>query len=421
VAWQDRVREAAYTSPLGGRFTFLFEDVSVSAKKRTAEFEFANVEGSYIQDNKHSGRRYPLRIYFSGANYDLEAETFFEALLEQGAGRLEHPMYGTKDVVPFGEITRRDDLVSGANQAVFEVLFVNTLLALYPNPQSDPSSDLVALLALFDTAASEQFAEQTDLAGAIEQANEKATVRTLLGTVSAALEIVAAATADVRREFGDAVAAVNLGIDVLIGQPVLLVQQIVNLTRAPARAEAGIRSRIEGYRRLLDRILASAAADGSLDDTALAGIKLRITNDFHTADLFAMSAVTGSILSVLETTFSTKPEAIAAALEVNEQLDALVTWRDGRLATLGELDPGGAYQALQSAVALVTGYLIQISFTLIVERRVVLDRERTIIDLAAELYGTVDDKLDFLISSNDLSGAELLELPRGRMIKYYDG
>ena len=52
-------------------------------------------------------------------------------------------------------------------------------------------------------------------------------------------------------------------------------------------------------------------------------------------------------------------------------------------------------------------------------RRVVLDRNRTIIDLAAELYGSVDDQLDFLINSNNLTGSEILELPRGREIVYY--
>ena len=40
-------------------------------------------------------------------------------------------------------------------------------------------------------------------------------------------------------------------------------------------------------------------------------------------------------------------------------------------------------------------------------------------DLDAELYGSVDDRLDFLIESNGLTGSEILELPRGRAIVYY--
>jgi len=70
-------------------------------------------------------------------------------------------------------------------------------------------------------------------------------------------------------------------------------------------------------------------------------------------------------------------------------------------------------------VALTAGFLVEISFNLKQERRIILTRNRSIIDLVAELYGTVDDQLDFLISSNDLSGSEILEVPKGREIVYY--
>ena len=78
-----------------------------------------------------------------------------------------------------------------------------------------------------------------------------------------------------------------------------------------------------------------------------------------------------------------------------------------------------AYQQLQEAAALTAGFLVFISFSLKQERRLVLDRARTVIDLAAELYGSVDDPLDFFIASNRLSGSEILELPIGREVVYY--
>jgi hypothetical protein len=99
--------------------------------------------------------------------------------------------------------------------------------------------------------------------------------------------------------------------------------------------------------------------------------------------------------------------------------DEMVAWRDTGFDDLSQIDLGGAYQALHTATSLTAGRLIEASFTLVPERRIVIDRPRTIIDLAADLYGSVDDRLDFLIASNDLSGSEILELPRGAMIKYY--
>jgi len=84
------------------------------------------------------------------------------------------------------------------------------------------------------------------------------------------------------------------------------------------------------------------------------------------------------------------------------------------------IDTGAGYQALQSAAALVSGYLVETSFSLATERNIVMTEPRTIIDLAAEIYGAVDERLDFLINTNSLTGSEILELPRGRVIRYYE-
>ena len=52
------------------------------------------------------------------------------------------------------------------------------------------------------------------------------------------------------------------------------------------------------------------------------------------------------------------------------------------------------------------------------ERTLILDRDRTVIDLCVELLGSLVD-LDFFIASNDLSGSEMIELQRGQTIVYY--
>ena len=105
--WQTRIREAAYNSPSGARFTFDYENVSQSIEKKTTSFDFPDANGTYIQDLGNTGRRYPLRMFFWGNDYDQEVEAFEAALLERGIGKLEHPIYGVKNVVPFGVITRR--------------------------------------------------------------------------------------------------------------------------------------------------------------------------------------------------------------------------------------------------------------------------------------------------------------------------
>jgi prophage DNA circulation protein len=388
--------------------------------KRTAAFEFPQVNGAYIQDNGAGPRKYPMLCIFWGKDCDRIASAFMAALYETGQGLLEHPLYGNVDAVPFADVERRDDLVSAANQSIVSVTFYSTIGAVYPSAKGNPRNELAAAIEGFNVAAAQQFAATTDLRSAVARANTASTIKTLLKTVSASLNAAADATSAVRQQFQNAQDAVNGGIDVLIGQPIALARQITDLIQAPGRALIGIESRLSMYAQLLLGTLDSAAASGVYDSNELSSVRLRLSNDFHTSDLFAMSAVSGSAVSVLNTTFSTKPQALAAADQLLTQFSTVVPWRDGRFGGLSQIDTGDAYQALQQVVALVAGYLIQVSFSLLPERRIKLDRDRTIIDLAAEILGSVDDDtLNFLIESNGLTGSEILELSKGRVIVYY--
>lgn len=420
MAWQDRLRDAAYISPSKKRYAFSFEVVSSEIDKKTASFDFVGVDGTYVQDNGHSGRRYPMQCIFWGDNHDQEAATFELALLERGTGRLEHPFYGTFDVVPFGTITRRDDLKSAANQTIIETTFFATIGLIYPSASLDPSQNVQSSIDGLDGASAGQFSTSVSVKTSIERGNLKARFDQFIKITESSLNEASSKVAEVRHGFTDLQNGINEGIDVLIGQPLLLAQQVVNLIKAPSRAAAGIRSRLDGYSNLASSIINSAA--GRPQDflsPILPGRKTKIKNDFFAADLFATNAINGLASSVLNYSFQTKPEALNAAQTILDQYDTVAAWRESCFDFLDEIDVGENYQALQNTAALAAGYLIDLSFNLVPERIIVLDRERTIIDLAAQLYGSVDDKLDFLISSNNLSGSEILELPRGRQIRYY--
>lgn len=407
MSWQDRLVEAAYTSPSGERITFLYENVTEEVEALGSAFNFPDAEGTFIQRTSNTGRRYPLRIMFSGNDYDLEASAFMLALLERGTGRLEHPIYGTRDVVPFGSISRRDDLKTAGNQAIFEVTFWETIGIVFPTAQADPSATVLSSVDEYNEAAAIEFEEIIGLDSATIIATFKNEYTAVLDATKSGLQAIADVQDDVRRQFDAITDSINNGLDILVDQPLTLALQTFQMIQAPARALAAIEARLSGYKDLADAL---TTGDDAVATTA---------NEFRTKDLYASTYVTGSIISVVNNQFVIKTDALAAAEEVLAQFEAVNTWRDDNLVALSLIDTGGAYQQLQEAVAVTAGFLVEISFSLKQERRVVLDRARTIIDLVAELYGSIDDQLDFFISSNDLSGSEILELPRGREIVYY--
>jgi prophage DNA circulation protein len=413
MAWQDRIQEAAYSSASGTRATFDYEDVSTSIEKKTRAFNFPDADGTYIQELGKTGRRYPLRIFFWGDDYDTEADAFEELLLERGVGKLEHPKYGTVDVVPFGEIGRRDDLKTAANQAIIEVTFWATIGIVYPASQTDPSSDVVSAIGEYNEATASEFENLTDLDSASERASLKGTYNALLGGAKSGLQAIADTQEDVQKQFNAIDSSINNAIDILIRDPLTLAFQTVQLIQSPARAITDIQARLSAYGDLASAIF---SGDGSIFST---GYDSTNSNDFHTNDLYASTYITGMMLSVVNNEFETKTDALSSAEFILDQFASVVDWRDENFESLGEIDTGASYQQLQEAVALAAGFLVEISFTLKQERTLTLDRDRSIIELVAELYGGIDEFLDFFISSNNLSGSEIIELPRGRKIVYY--
>ena len=417
MPWNERIREAAYTPPSGitsgKRFVFNYENVRKLVDKKTTGFNFPDAEGTFVQDMGHSGRRYPLRIFFWGDDYDIEANAFELALLESGTGKLEHPVYGTVNVVPFGRISRRDDLKTAANQAVIDVVFWETIGLIYPAVQDDPASEVLNAVNKYNTEKATEFEEITDLDSAIEQSSLKNSYQVLLDGTSNTLQDIANTQDDVRQQFNAIKDSINQGIDILISDPLTLAFQTTQLLQSPARALTNIVARLDAYNGLIDSIITSVGA------ITLPGRDSRNSNEFHTKDLYVSTYVTGSVVSVVNNQFTTKTEAIEAAEAILTQFENITNWRDDNYQSLEEIDTGSAYQQLQESVALTAGFLVEISFTLKQERRFILDRNRTYIDLVPELYGETDDQYDFFITSNNLSGDEMFELPKGREIVYY--
>lgn len=438
TGWRKRLRPASYKSPGGTTIKFQYVDVSREFELRGTPFEFPQVNDAYVQRKGFGPRKYPMTCYFSGDNCDLIATAFEAALCEAGQGVLEHPLYGTlRNVVPFGTVQRTDAVTTAANQTVVTVTFWTTTGAVYPN--SDPATQNEILIGLgdFNVQSAQAFQTHMKLSKAALRVGAIATIKGMLKKVSAAMSVIANSTTAIRREMQDGFDALNFGMDVLIGQPLLLAQQIGNLIRAPGRALAGIESRLDGYGRMLADVIGSPAAkpgESFGSGTSLLQRRDGVSNDFHVSDLFSLNAISGSILAAATKpdagappTFKTRTQAIAAANAIAQQFDDLVTFRDNGFAALGgiadvsesRVDTGESIQALQALTALAVGFLVQTSFGLQPERTVVIDRDRTIIDLSAELYDRVDEKLDLIIDTNNLSGDEILELKSGRPIVYF--
>lgn len=392
MTWQDRLKEGAYNSPSGVRHTFKYEDLSRSFDKKTSAHDFPNADGTYIQDNGRTGRKYPITAYFSGPNCDTDADAFEDALGETGRGKLEHPIYGTVDVVPFGTVTRNDALKSAANQSVVEVTFWETIPLIYPIPQSDPISSILESAAAVGAGLSQLPMVSDFQAFKAKFESALSTVKSVIGKIT---EIKNEVESFVRK----AKSFLDQGVEGILGA----INTVVEIMALPSKIVASFKSKFSMYQTMLDQVL------GTGQDEA----------DFESNRIFASAIVTGVAVIAVESEFSSSSEALSAAENILTAMDEVSEWSDVTATALGLLDTGESYQKLQETIALTAGYLIEISFTLKKERKIILTESCTIIDLAARLYGELDTILDFFINSNEFTGSEIIEVPKGREVLYY--
>lgn len=420
MTWEDRVRRAAYISPSGVRIEFDFTTVSRETPKRTATFEFPGFDGAYIQDNGFGARQYPLQCYFSGPDCDLEATQFEAALLERGVGRLEHPLYGTFDVVPYEAVARRDDLVSSANQAIVEVTFWTTIRTLYPAAEMSSPNEILAMADGFSAAAAMQFDGSANLSAVVLQEDLGSTYASVMGAIGSTLTAIANGTSSTKARFNAARQAAISDFDAIVTSPVTVAFQTADLISIPARDAKDFRQMSAGYLALLDSLLASA---GGRPWDFLAPPRSRAeaarANAFFFTDAAASAVVMSMGIGAMGSSYMTRGEAIQAADAVLEVFDLVASWREACFAAVGAVDTGESYSSLREMTAATAGFLVSSSFSLLAERRATLSRPRALLELCAELYGVVDERLDLLIHSNNLLPGEILELPRGREVIWY--
>jgi prophage DNA circulation protein len=405
--WQQRLKEAAYTSPGGTRIVFQYVDLKRSTKKRTARFQFNGINGAYIQDNGNDEGVYPIVALFTGDDNDRLGTAFEVACLETGRGKLEHPMYGTFDVVPTGTIERSNAMVEEANQTRVMVTFSSTLAEVYPDFSGIPKSQIGQTIAGWDVASAAEFAGNVDLNDPIGQALMGNSV--VKGIDKAAQTVRAASNgiAGAQRAFDNQARQLTESLDTLLNAPQDLATQMINLIKSPAGFAEDIGAMLAGYFSF------SASLSAGFGDTDN-------PNDVALNNLMMSCATNATVLSANEIPFKNRADALDTAQNIITLNNANNAALDDLFREQSFLDPGAGFQLNQRAVSQITGRLISDSFGLLPERVIYLQRDRSIVDLCGELYGSVDDSvLQNLIDTNRIGGEELYVVPRGRRIVYY--
>lgn len=405
MAWNDRIQIAAYTSPSGTRFEFQYENIGMESDKKTGEFIFSEIDGQYIQDLGRAGRRFPFIIFFSGPDYDTQSDSFFQALEEKGIGTLEHPLYGTRKVVPTGTITRRDDLITGANQAVFSITFSETIVDInFPSSELNEKTDIQSSVDTLDDSISDQYAEKIDP----ETESESILIQNDLiekkDMITETMEVITSINEEIQNAMDIVADAFDSTVLDIVLNPGGVASQMITIINTPSNIITYAEAQIEGY--------------GSVIDTVINGV-IETVNDYHNSNMIVSTSFGALCLSMLNADFLYRPQAVSTCNSIIDIYEQITEWMDEQITALGIEETEEAYHNLNQVYSKIVGYLIRLSFDLPKEIILTLQEDRQLIELVAELYGDLD-MIDFFIQTNDLTTDEIELLPQGKQVVYYE-
>lgn len=411
MSWNDRIQVAAYTAPSGNRFEFLYENVSVEVDKKTAAFIFPEKDGAYIQDLGRAGRRFPFTLFFSGENYDTLSDEFLLALEEKGAGKLEHPKYGDRIVVPTGTITRRDDLTTAGNQAAFSVSFSETIEEI-----TFPTSAAVASDEIIESANEFQENTATESAEAltVDNANEGAALQNVagdsVGFIEGSLNSLKEKTAAINAAFDTVKSAYEENVKNVLEDAAGVLEQAILLTRIPGQIETFINDQFNSYTSMIDNLIATAGiSDGSNNPK----------NEYIYKNVMAGAALTALCEGSLNSIIDSRVQAVEASEAILDLYDNITAWQDENITALGLIDTGASFSDLSSIMSQTALFLVNESFSLPNERREILQNDRNVIEYLASVGLDVETDLDEFIQVNKLTADEIEILPAGFEVLYY--
>jgi hypothetical protein len=419
----SRMLFARYVQPdRMDEFSFAFEgSLEEVTPIRGTVNETPDLEGGFVQGTGRGARTYSVEMIFSGVSHDLDASTAYDILLKPGHGFLHHPLYGVKRVAVVGDIQRTVDTVDDVLCTKITVPFTETLPDAYPAAGDATEGEIALFFNASIGKLSSAFTNNWDASkienglSAIDQLRKE--MRNIQRTINKATVGIQDLESETLRN--DTI--LGLGIDAIIVAPTLLFTSLYWAVTAPTRSLDRSLLKVQVYADqflfvlgLFNDMLGNIYDDSSLDrDTTKQKNKFLMQGAIVGISFTAMAA------GIKAHDFKSQADARAAVADFLEGYRLAVAWKD-TMEALEDYGMAGVYDwtSLSHLVETAAGTVIRDAFDLVNQRDLTLESPATILNMAWDMYGERDDKIDEIIALNNLSASDILLLDKGKVLKY---
>jgi hypothetical protein len=409
--------------------------------KKLGLFIYPKIKGTVVEDLDVNSVRYPLTFFFEGVDNDKDARRFFEAAKETGQWEIIHPVHGFLGLQLMSISENVAPVVSG------NITEITTEWIEPIDPKTlKTAAELKGLLDWqvdnLNISAADQFlknirAQSPSQLNALQSAVAKvqALSNKILGPVAEFSDAVFSGFITAQNAIDDIFNATVLAPMALAGQ----LQQIVQL---PLQALTDVQSRLSAYGNFNDGLAELSPDDRTEDPNFSSGDPdYNTAEDLNSAAVQELSMVSviganGKIITSGPTDtavpggYKNLDEAIETAENIaarqNQVVEVTERTQDIFKTSLAPDQFFAQSESYPDSVAVTTTglkFLLQAIYNTQTERRIVLTRPCAPYEIAITEYGSdaasADDDFELFLTSNQLSGDDILLLLPGREVVVY--
>ena len=419
MSWIDRLRQVIeLTSPSGAVFNALWRANPRRMEKKLGIFQYPKVVGAVVQDLDVGPVRYPLTLFFEGEDNDLESTRFMEACKERGTWDVIHPVHGalTLQLVSFTENT--DPLDSGnLTQVETEWLEPITEAQLPSEPQLQ--GEIANQTDELNSSVSDQLNANVIQETAGEASAFQTTVESVVSSVTETLDGLSELNAEINAQVSSIKRGIDAALAVVPMDILSLAGQIQELIQLPALAIADVEARIDSYQNLANQIFNLSPSERNREGRNVVAVQ----------ELALISGL-GAMAGISSTgTLSSRTQSIelieVMASLFNDIINNLDATQEAFIDTpidIQYFSQSGSFSSSALLIAQVIAYLLQRTFNLSIEKRFLLEKQRAPIEITITEYGGLGPEdlfFNLFITTNKLSGNEIIILPAGREVVVY--
>lgn len=406
MSWKlNAAEKMIVTTGDGKEYRPLYINTVKSFDFNTASFNFPGVEGTLVTRGERQGSTMTLQIIFQGADHLDTAEQFEQSSKNKRPWTINHPMHGVLTMQPT-KITF-DNTKYNTSQITVQLL--ETITRDAPIVGVDPINQVQINAANLDETTSEAF----DTAADLETADTVLMGDALDDAYNEGAAIIE--DNDDLQDYFNKYQVASAAILNATSEPLAAIQAARSVMTAPALFKQTVKARLNMLQDQLEDLLA------------------RVYNTVNEKLIFENYG--GGVIStmVLATTyplnsldFKNATDILDVIGQINAQYDAYLGGLENLQTTTGDdtnsyLPDQAALSGLQLQVSYCVANLLDIALSAQQEREVILEADSNVIALAHRFYGLEPDDgtIDEFIKTNSIGLSEMLQVKKGRVLKYY--